>query len=144
MTEIQQEYRGFRIVYSESGNVWQFFSDGTWYEASSLGDAKSKIDAMQKKAFKRIPVYVGNHGPLGLAVITSIRPNGDVFIVPEGKKSAEKIYGRAYVQNEANQAKVAEIHALETEKKKIEDRVSEIRKALEPVDLQAVKKELGI
>jgi hypothetical protein len=138
--EIKQEYNGYTIYFNEEGEYWKTLISGEW-QRGSLKEIKSYIDKLNKKDFKRIPIFFREYSSYGRnrdfkkAEITSIGLDKTVFIVPEGRKNAEHC-SIAYKQTTENQNIILEIYKLEKEKKNIEELLNEKNKSLEIVDFE--------
>jgi len=123
------EYHGVIITYSEYQNRWMFELRGRDRETNSLQEARDIIDKpapAEKVPFTRANVFVKKYnGDIPLkAVITSlagVRYGGlqvwVTYLNAEGKASRRESVSidSCFLDNEANQAKVAEATKLKAE-----------------------------
>lgn len=143
--QIIHEYHGQKIEFDESREEWGVVFDGTEQFHKSLQVVKNYIDRGNKKKFERVPIFVQKgsyyNGIPGYekAMITSVGVDGTIFIVREGRKSAEHC-GTAYVRNDKNKKLIEEIITLETARKKATERLRVAKNRLVEVNFEALRK----
>lgn len=149
--EIIHEYHGQRIVFDEQHEDWKVVIDGDEQHHKSLQIIKNYIDRKNKKEFTRVPVFVEKGRGWGYqdtegyekAMITSVGVDGTIFIVREGRKSAEHCR-TAYIQNAANENLIKEIEALYKAREDADKKYDQAKQKLKAVDFEALeKKALG-
>lgn len=144
-TNITHEYHGTKITFDEKREEWKIVKDGKEQRHKSLQIVKNYIDRANKKAFKRVPVFVQKGSYFSSAgydeaEITSVGVDGTVFVVKKGEKHASHC-GTAYKHNAANAKKVAEIDRLQKIKDDAEEALREAKNSLERVDFDALRKQ---
>lgn len=143
---MKEIYNGFIITFDEKEEVWftdvneegkqnEYKSSDTRVQDPSLKKLKEKLDLIKRKKFERRPVLVRTsryrHGGgndkkyepgFCEATMTSVSPNGTVWVVKKGEKHPEKfhisLYSTldqglidVYEDNKENRAIIAEIEA---------------------------------
>lgn len=142
---IIHEYHGQKIEFQERTEEWGVVYDGVEQLHKSLQFVKNYIDRRNKKEFERVPVFVergsfyDSKEGYEKAMITSVGVDGTIFIVREGRKSAEHC-GTAYVQNEKNARLVGEIMMLHKAHDQAENRLRVAKDKLVEVNFEALKK----
>lgn len=148
-TQIQQEYHGKKIFFDEKKEEWYINTDGKYQYHKSLQIIKNWIDKSNKKQFERIPVFVSkNRYHYGSreqgyenGVITSVGVDGTVFVVREGRKSAEHCYA-AYIKDENNASLIKEIAIAHKEKVEAEAKYDMATKKLKEVDFDKLREKV--
>jgi len=150
--EILYQYHGHQIRFDQEKEDWYIVSNFKEQHHKSLQAIKNFIDRMNKKEFERVPVFVPkstgyfSHSrgqSYEDATITSVGIDGTIFIVREGKKSAEHCR-IAYIKNAKNKALIYNIGLAYHAKEKAEKEYDALRAKLEVVDYEAlIKKALG-
>jgi len=142
--KIKTEYHGYDIHFDEKNEGWFIIIDGKIQYHKSLQSIKNYIDRLNKKDFKRIPVYVFNGGYFrggregyAKAEITSIGVDRTVYVVREGNKNAEHC-GTAFVRNAKNEELIKRIEEAKEEKDRADRKYEEAKTALERLDLEKV------
>ena len=145
------EHNGFTIKFDEQKEEWwtSIKSDDGQETVSdpSLKKMREYIDKLQKKTFKRIPIFVhinryrsGREETYlphyGEATITSVSPNGNAYYVEKGRKHSSKEglrYGYLYEDTPDNRAAIAEyekcaqeVHGAEKRERAAQDKIKKI------------------
>lgn len=143
--QIIHEYHGEKISFDESKEEWKVVFDGKAQYHKSLQVIKNYIDRRNKKKFDRIPVFIqkgryyGENEGYVKATITSVGVDGTIFIVREGRKSAEHC-GMAYVRNAKNEKLIEEITTLHKAKEQATERLRVARNRLVVVNFETLRK----
>lgn len=140
-------YKGRKISFSERSEVWYFDEDGDRQENASLKALKAYIDKLDKKAWKRIPVffepgwrYSGDKARFVEGEITSVSADGrDIFLVEKISKERKKNASWILAHTPENVKKIAEIARLDAEEKAIEEKRDKVKSSLERVNEQQLK-----
>lgn len=114
MTINKQDYNGFEVGFNTDSEMWyalvdeegkqaKYNSPDTLTEDASLKKLKERLDLIKRKKFERRPVLILNnryrHGggedkkyesQYAEGTMTSVSPNGTVWVVKKGEKSPEK------------------------------------------------------
>ncbi len=153
----KETYKGTEIFFDEKEEVWYYLNEGTRVWDASLKKLKEKMDKFNRSKFERIAIwFIGNRYRSGnekewqptyiKATITSVDPNGNAFIVPDGKKSAvkENIKWRSYLYLDTpeNRKRIAEFEKeskLEFEAKMRKDAA---RESFEMLDGKKIMQEI--
>lgn len=98
---LKEIHNGIEITFSRDQEDWWANVGDEQIRDKSLAAVKEYIDKMKKKEFKRVPVFtVGERYRSGKeevfkpryveAVISSVSPNGNAYVMKNGSKHAEK------------------------------------------------------
>lgn len=154
---MEQDYRGHKIRFNEKKEVWEArvkVPQGDNYtdvSDPSLATVKKFIDKILKKSFKRVKVFAerphswsyqkDTRPPYITAEITSISPDGEIFIVYQGEKTAHKARCTVWADTPANAKLVSELNALEKQKEDIETSIDKKESQLKQVDTKKMREE---
>lgn len=144
--QITHKYHGQKIVFDEKQEDWKVVIDFKEQHHKSLQVIKNYIDRRNKKEFTRVPVFVqkGNsyydrQEGYEKAMITSVGVDGTIFVVREGRSSAEHC-GTAYIQDAKNEALIKEIVALYKAVKVTNEKLRVAQNKLKEVNFEALRK----
>lgn len=145
---ITREYHGHTITFDEEKEKWYIVVDGRRQEHSSFKIVQNYVDRLNKKAFKRIPVFIeigyrwNRNGGQGWTkgVITSVGVDGTVFVVKEGEKHAEHC-GVAYEQTPENKKKIEQVVKLNKDRDALDEKIRKVYNSIKNVDFNKIRKE---
>src|SRR5258708_4820083 len=141
------EHGGFKIKFDQSEEEWiAKISDSEWVRDKSLKKLKEYLDKLNKKEFKRIPIFVhvnrysrgDKYEPrYGQATITSVSPNGNAYYVEKGSKHAQKEglrYCYLYEDTAENRTIIEEYEALSKQNFEIEQKMKAASDKIKNID----------
>lgn len=150
-------YKGTDLYFDEKDEVWYYQNDGARVWDQSLKKLKEKLDKFNRAKFDRIKIFLRinryrsgtekewleTYGP---ATITSVDPNGNAFIVPEGEKHSRKESIRynsyLYYDTPKNRKLIEQYHEQSRIKFAAEQKMKELEKKFDMVDGPALIKKI--
>jgi hypothetical protein len=154
---MEQEYRGHKIRFNERKEVWECRvkvpqgDDYTDISDASLATVKKFVDKILKKSFKRVRVFAekphswsyqkDTRPKFITAEITSISPDGDIFIVYQGEKTARKVRCQIWEDTPANAKLVAKINLLDKKVEQAKEEMEEHEDAMTTLDTKKMRDE---
>ncbi len=143
------EYKGYKISLNEKTGEFTLLVNGEdYFSNKDLLTVKAAADKLVKKVFERIPAYIlgcvsyyygeGRSAAYTEVEITSISPDGDIWIIDKNKNREKHGSYREslYKRNAKNLIILKEIQKYGDETASIEKKVDALKKKLEPVKIK--------
>lgn len=140
------EYRGTKLYFDEKDEKWYYLDAGERIESKSIAELKRWIDKKLKGDFERIPVlchqsrWGGERDEIVKGEITSVSPDGDVWLKRGAKDHAQKCRETVYAYTEKNLAIFAEFKAEKKKQQEAEDRADKLLASMEEVNTDELRK----
>lgn len=141
---MRTEYKDKTIEFDDEREIFVYKEGGDEiYSHASMKEVKKFIDKIVKGEFKRIPVYVSarwNRIEWEEAEITSITPNGEVWVTTKGRTWRKVSRSEIALKTEDNKKVIEKIAKMHKEAEKLEEDIRKTANSITMTSVEELKK----